>query len=96
MDKDKIDVNYVAELARIELTNDEAERFSAQLDDILGYVRQLEGLDVSGIEAMAHATPVYDVMREDQSRSGEGTKTALANVQESTADQFRVTRVVES
>ena len=96
MDNDKIDVSYVAELARIELTDDEAERFSAQLDDILGYVRQLEGLDVSGIEAMAHAAPVYDVMREDQSRSGDGTKSALANVQDSSADQFRVTRVVES
>ena len=95
MDKEKIDVNYVAELARIELTDDEAERFSSQLDDILGYVRQLEGLDVSGIEAMAHAAPVYDVMRDDQSRSGEGSKSALANAKDSSTDQFRVTRVVE-
>ena len=69
-----------------------------QIDHFLdhGYVRQLEGLDVSGIEAMAHAAPVYDVMREDQSRSGDGTKSALANVQDSSAEQFRVTRVVES
>jgi aspartyl-tRNA(Asn)/glutamyl-tRNA(Gln) amidotransferase subunit C len=96
MDNDKIDVNYVADLARLELSDDEVKRFSSQLDDILGYVRQLEQLDVSGIEAMAHATPVYDVMRRDEARPGNGTQSALANAPEKSGDQFRVTRVVES
>ncbi len=96
MDNDKIDVNYVADLARLQLTDEEVERFSSQLNDIIGYVRQLEGLDVTGIEAMAHATPVYDIMRADESRPGNGTQCALANAPEKSADQFRVTRVVES
>lgn len=96
MDEEKINVNYVAELARLELTEDEVQRFTGQLDDIIGYVRQLEELDVSGIEAMAHAAPVYDVMREDASRTGDGTEAAISNAPDSTSDQFRVPRVVES
>lgn len=96
MDEEKINVNYVADLARLELTGDEVQRFTRQLDDILGYVRQLEQLNVENIDPMAHAVPVYDVMREDQSRPGEGTTSALANAPDSSSDQFRVPRVVES
>ena len=91
----EIDVNYVADLARLELTSDEAERFSGQLADILGYVTKLEALDVEGVEPMAHATPVYDVMRDDVARPGAGTDTALANAPEKSGGQFKVTRVVE-
>ena len=96
MAEEKIDVNYVANLARLELSADEAVRFSRQLDDILGYIQQLEQLDVENIEPMAHATPVYDVMREDLARPGAGTESALANAPERNSDQFRVTRVVDS
>ena len=95
MDEEKINVNYVADLARLELTEDEVERFTGQLDDIIGYVRQLEQLDVTGIEAMAHAVPVYDIMREDNRRPGDGTESALLNTQDSSSNQFRVPRVVE-
>ncbi len=96
MAEEKIDVNYVAHLARLELSADEVALFSRQLDDILGYVRQLEQLDVENIEPMAHATPVYDVMREDHARLSSGTESALANAPERNSDQFRVTRVVDS
>jgi len=90
-----IDVNYVADLARLELTADEAERFSAQLGSILDYVTKLETLDVSGVEPMAHAETVYDVMRDDVARPGGGAETALSNAPARSPDQFRVTRVVE-
>jgi len=96
MDEEKINVNYVADLARLELTENEIQRFTKQLDDIIGYVRQLEQLNVDEIEPMAHAVPVYDVMRDDESQPGAGTKTALQNAPEASSDQFRVTRVVES
>ena len=90
-----IDINYVADLARLELSEAEAERFAAQLGDILGYVVKLEALDVDGVEPMAHANPVYDVMREDSARQGAGVDKALANAPDRSADQFRVPRVVE-
>lgn len=95
MPEQKIDVNYVANLARLELTADEVERFSAQLSDILGYVEKLEGLDVEGIEPMAHAAPVFDIMRDDVARPGIGMEAALSNAPERAGEQFKVTRVVE-
>ena len=60
-----VDVRYVAELARIALTEEEARRFQAELDDILAYVAQLSELDVTDIEPMAHAIRLVNVMRAD-------------------------------
>lgn len=92
----EIDVSYVANLAHLELSEEEASRFTSQLSDILGYVAKLESLNVDGIEPMAHASPVYDVMREDAARPGEGTEAALSNAPAKAGDQFKVTRVIES
>ncbi len=64
-----IDVSYVADLARLRLSDDERQAFQAQLDDVLEYVALLSELDVSGIEPTAHAAPRVNVMRED--RQGE-------------------------
>lgn len=91
----EIDVSYVAHLARLQLTPEETERFASQLGDILGYVTKLEALDVDDVEPMAHAAPVFDVMREDVARPGEGPDTALANAPEKSSGQFKVPRVVE-
>jgi len=60
-----VDVRYVADLARIELTDAEAARFQAELDAILAYVDQLRELDVAGLEPTAHAMPRTNVLRED-------------------------------
>ena len=49
-----INLDYVAKLARVDLTPDEKVRFSRQLGDILGYVEQLQKLDVTGLEASSH------------------------------------------
>ena len=96
MPKQEIDVDYVAHLARLDLSPEEVENFSGQLASILDYVHKLDRLDVDGIEPMAHASPVFDVMREDESRPGSGSGSALANAPDKSAGQFRVTRVVES
>ena len=60
-----MDIPHIANLARIELTDDEASRFDSQLSQILEYVEKLKELDVSDIEPTAHAYPVFDVVRED-------------------------------
>jgi aspartyl-tRNA(Asn)/glutamyl-tRNA(Gln) amidotransferase subunit C len=88
-------VTYVANLARIELSEDEAARFQGQLDSILDYIRQLESVDVTGIEPTAHASPVFDVLREDVSRPGFTADEALLNAPSRTGDQFRVPKVIE-
>ena len=74
-----IDVRYVADLARIELNDEEAERFGGELDAILEYVAQLEELDLEGIEPTAHAAPRVNVMREDEVRAGLDRDVVIAN-----------------
>lgn len=90
-----LDVRRAAELARIELTDDEAERFGGQLGKILEYIDKLNTLDVSHVDATAHANAVYDVTRPDESRPGFGLEKALRNAPRKTAEQFIVTKVVE-
>ena len=91
-----MDVNEVANLARLALSADETARFQVQLDQILKHVEQLESVDVSGIEPTAHAIPVFDVMRDDLANDGSFTvDEALANAPERSQDQFKVVKVVE-
>ena len=59
------DVKHVAKLARLELTEEEIDKYSKQLGSILQYVEQMNEVDTTGIEPMPHAIPVYNVMRED-------------------------------
>jgi aspartyl-tRNA(Asn)/glutamyl-tRNA(Gln) amidotransferase subunit C len=96
MQHKSIDVNYVADLARLELTEEECARFSEQLNKVIDFINQLERLETDSIEPMAHASPVYDVMRDDVNRPGFGTDTALLNAPMTSNNQFKVTRVVES
>lgn len=96
MSHDPIDVRYVAKLARIDLTDEEIERFQGQLEHVLTHVEQLSKVDVEGIEATSHATPIFDRMREDVSRPGIGVEAALANAPDQAAGQIRVPRVIDA
>lgn len=60
------DVEHVAKLARLELTEEEKVKFSKQLGDILTYAEQMNEIDTTGIEPMSHAIPVVNVFREDK------------------------------
>ena len=57
------EVQHVARLARLHLTDEEAERMREQLDAILAYIDKLRELDVEGVEPTAHAVPLINVMR---------------------------------
>lgn len=59
-----IDIDYVANLARIELSDEEKAKLGGQLDDILGHFEKLNAVDVDGVEPMAHAQRVNNVWRE--------------------------------
>ena len=96
MSSPELDVKYVANLARLDLSPEEVETFQGQLGDILQYIAKLGDLDVSDIEPTAHANPVYDVMREDVSRPGFGVENALLNAPAKAKDEILIgTRVVE-
>ena len=92
---DRIDVAYVARLARLNLSEAERDRFQAQLDDILGYVRKIAELDVSDVEPTSHAGLVENVLREDMVSPGLDPDAALRNAPSHNAGQFIVPRILE-
>jgi len=89
----ELDVAYVARLARVNLTQDEAKIFQKQLDDVLRYVEKLGQLDVTGVDAAAHALPV--VFRDDAPRDWFTAEQALSNVPRLANGLFVVPKVVE-
>ena len=64
MNTPKIDIDYGANLARIDLPDEEKIKLSSQLEDIIGHFDKLSAVDVEGVEPMAHAQKVFNVWRE--------------------------------
>jgi aspartyl-tRNA(Asn)/glutamyl-tRNA(Gln) amidotransferase subunit C len=92
---DSIDVAYVAKLARMNLTEEEAAVFQRQLEDIVGYVRKISELDLEGIEPTSHPVAMQNVMRADEVRSGLDRAAVLANAPRRHENQFLVPKIVE-
>ena len=95
MQVNKIDVGYVAELARLELTDDERTVFQPQLEDIVKYVEKISEVDVSGIEPMMHGRTLVNVFREDAVKESLPAETALANAPARVGDEFLLPKIVE-
>lgn len=90
-----INIDYVAKLARITLTEAEKTKFAQQLGDILHYVEKLKQVDVTGVEPMAHASPVFNIWETDVARPGLPVESALRNAPEQRDHMIVVPRVVE-
>jgi aspartyl-tRNA(Asn)/glutamyl-tRNA(Gln) amidotransferase subunit C len=90
-----IDIDYVANLARIALTDEEKELFSSQLDDVLTYIEKLNTVDVSGVEPMAHAFPLTNVWGEDETVEPFSAEVALTNAPAARQNMVVVPKVVE-
>ena len=89
------EVQHVARLARLHLTDEEAERMREQLDAILAYIDKLRELDVEGVEPTAHAVPLVNVMRDDALVPCLPQEQALANAPDRAHEFFRVPRIIE-
>ena len=89
------DVEHVARLARLHLSDDELTRIQAQLSGILGYIDKLRTLDVAGVEPTTHAVPLVNVMRDDEIRPCLPRDEMLANAPDRSGDFFRVPRILE-
>jgi len=92
------DVRYVADLAHLELTEEEVKKFLPQIGSILEYVQKLDELDTSQIEPMAQVTypgSQNASFRADQPRHNFSQDEALANAPEPGAGSFKVPRVIE-
>jgi len=89
------EVEHVARLARLELTEEEKEQMRAQLDSILRYMEKLNELDTTAVEPTSHAIPMVNVMREDELRPSLPQEEALANAPDRQDVFFRVPRIIE-
>jgi aspartyl-tRNA(Asn)/glutamyl-tRNA(Gln) amidotransferase subunit C len=95
MSHDQIDVARIAHLARLALTPEELRQMTGQLEPILDYIEQLKEVDVSQVEATAHAFPLVNVMRPDEVQPSLAHEDAMRNAPEKANGLFIVPKIVE-
>jgi len=89
------EVEHIANLARLELTEEEKTRFSQQLSAILDYIAQLQSLDTAHILPTSSVLPVRSALRSDDPRLGLEQEALFANAPKIEDHQFRVPPVLE-
>jgi len=87
------DVEHVARLARLNLSEEEKVKFSKQLGDILKYMEQLNEVDTTGVEPMNHPIDFSNVMREDVPSYDCTREELMANAPEIEQDYFKVPKI---
>ena len=89
------EVEQVARLARLTLSDPEKERMRRELDGILSYIDKLRALDTEGVPPTSHAVPMTNVMREDEPVPSLPQEDMLANAPDRNGEFFRVPRIIE-
>lgn len=90
-----VEVEHIAELARLDLTAEEKEQYRQQLSAILEHVARLQALDTEGVPPTSSVLPANSRLRVDEPRPGLTVESVLANAPEKMKDQFRVPPVLE-
>jgi len=91
----KMDIEKVARLARLELTEEEKATFGNQLEQILNYMEQLNGLDTTGVEPTSHAIPISNVFKEDEVKPSLPRKEVLLIAPDEEDGHFKVPKIIE-
>ena len=97
MTEKKIDnelINHIALLARIEMTDEQADALGRQFAEIVAYVDKLSELDTDGVEPMAHTLDVCNVLAADAPGESLSAEQALANAPARDGDFFKVPKVI--
>lgn len=89
------DVEHVALLARLEIAEDQIEKFTTQLDAILEYADNLSQLDTAEVKPTAHVLPVHNVMRADEVKPSLPRDLALQNAPHAEDGYFKVPKLIE-
>lgn len=89
------DVEKVAVLARLKLSEKEIEEMTSQLNEILEYFEKLKELDTEGVEPLSHVLPLKNVYREDRVKPSLSQEDLLSNAPEKGHGHFKVPRVIE-
>lgn len=89
------DVEHVAALARLSLSEEEKAMYTEQLNAILKYAEQLNALDTDGVEPTSHAVPLFNVLREDEVKPSLPIEKVMLNAPDEEDGQFKVPAVLE-
>jgi aspartyl-tRNA(Asn)/glutamyl-tRNA(Gln) amidotransferase subunit C len=88
------DVQYVAKLSRLEITPEETAKYTQQLGNILNYIEQLNKLDTTNVEPMAHVLDMKNVFRKDEVKPSLTQEEVLSNGPEVQAGHFKVPKIM--
>ncbi len=88
------DVRHVAKLARLALSESQMQTLTPQLASILGYVAKVSEADTTGVEPMAHALPLHNVLRDDVVEPSLPLDKVLQNAPETDGSFFKVPKVI--
>ena len=88
------EVKHVADLARLEMSPEEVESMTRQLDGILTYVAKLNELDTEGVQPTTHAISIVNAFREDRVKASLAREDTLANAPQQDGESFVVPKVI--
>lgn len=88
------EVAHLAHLARLDVTDDELDRFATQLDVILQSIRRINEVAADDIPPTSHAVPLLNVFRDDEPRPSLPREDVLAGAPDAAEDRFRVPRIL--
>jgi aspartyl-tRNA(Asn)/glutamyl-tRNA(Gln) amidotransferase subunit C len=91
----KAEVEKIAKLARLRLSDAQVDEFTGQLGAMLQYVEKMNELDTENVEPLAHCLPVSNVFRDDRIKESLGTEKTLANAPDADEQFFRVPRILD-
>ncbi len=89
------EVQHIARLARLGLSEDDIARFREQLSDILDYFQRLRQVNTDDVPPTAHTLPLHNVMRDDEPGTPFDKEDVLANAPDREGDYFRVEAVLD-
>jgi aspartyl-tRNA(Asn)/glutamyl-tRNA(Gln) amidotransferase subunit C len=90
-----IDIERLAMLARIHLSDEEKHRVSEDLESILEYFDKISQVNIAGVEPSAHGFPLFNVIREDKAGAAFDPETALQNAPKQRNNQIIVPKILE-
>ena len=91
----KMDIEKVAKLARLTLSEEEKRRFESQLDQILAHIEQLNRVDTTGVEPTTHAIPIHNAFREDEIKPSFPKDEVMGIAPAEEDGHFKVPRIID-
>lgn len=89
------DVSHVANLARLQLSDEDIQQIKVDMNQILSYIETLDELDTSDVEPLDHVIDLDSKLRKDEAKDPLSHEDALRNATDADSDYFRVPRVID-